>query len=144
MKPITVWLREAIHKPLLFEFNHIEDGHIGTEEEYSFQELAPIGNKSQTRDWMKGTWLFYHKYLYDNKVVDGESMGYRCSPQNIDRVKIECTLPCMQRMPALIAKKKCKQCGYHGGKEKHSCIAHLKREINRLKTELINMRAVNY
>jgi len=65
MKPITVWRRfnSGDHK---WDFNHIEDGHVKGD-----QYLKPIGNKEQTANWAKGTWMHELKYLKNNKVVAG-------------------------------------------------------------------------
>ena len=63
-KPITVWHRFN-EKEGKWDFNHIEDGHIDTD-----QYLKPLGNKEQTVNWSKGTWMHRSKYLKDNVVVD--------------------------------------------------------------------------
>lgn len=71
MKPITRWHRK--NEKGVFEFNHIEDGHVPTH-----AKLPTPKCEIHKKSWSNGVWQFSHAWLTDElppKVIYHEQMG---------------------------------------------------------------------
>lgn len=56
---VTTWKRFNADSET-WEHNHIESGHIGTMDD---QDLKPVGDEVQTKNWAQGAWRHEHKSL---------------------------------------------------------------------------------